>query len=159
MNAIAALKDYRLDASDAQPVFELRITKLKGADERLEIFELPSRVSPRIQAAERVGGLHGRNLQAIETRIRKQLKAAGISPGHLRRGQIFSARLHEDLALLLGLLCRVLAPMRSLDRMREVTLAIEEMNREELAYWLGMAMHRKNPRRVLAALRMLLTSK
>ncbi|KKZ14067.1 MAG: hypothetical protein TH68_05770, partial [Candidatus Synechococcus spongiarum 142] len=26
------------------------------------------------------------------------------------------------------------------------------------AYWLGMAMHRKNPRRVLAALRLLLSA-
>ena len=34
---------------------------------------------------------------------------------------------------------------------------IEAMEREETAYWLGMAMHRKNPRRVLMALRFLLT--
>ena len=34
---------------------------------------------------------------------------------------------------------------------------IEAMNKEEAAYWLGMAMHRKNPRRVLMALRFLLT--
>jgi len=31
------------------------------------------------------------------------------------------------------------------------------MGQEEAAYWLGMAMHRVNPRRVLSALRMLLT--
>jgi len=35
---------------------------------------------------------------------------------------------------------------------------IEEMGREEAAYWLGMAMHRKNPRRVLAALRLLMSA-
>ena len=33
----------------------------------------------------------------------------------------------------------------------------ELMGREEAAYWLGMAMHRKHPRRVLTALRFLLT--
>jgi len=33
---------------------------------------------------------------------------------------------------------------------------IEAMGREEASYWLGMAMHRKNPRRVLASLRMLM---
>jgi hypothetical protein len=33
---------------------------------------------------------------------------------------------------------------------------IELMRREEAAYRLGMALHRKNPRRVLAALRLLL---
>ncbi len=29
------------------------------------------------------------------------------------------------------------------------------MSREEAGYWLGMSMHHKNPRRVLAALRIL----
>ena len=32
------------------------------------------------------------------------------------------------------------------------------MDKEETAYWLGMAMHRRNPRRVLCALRILLTA-
>jgi hypothetical protein len=41
--------------------------------------------------------------------------------------------------------------------MRLVAEGIEDIGREEAAYWLGMAVHRKNPRRVLAALRMLLT--
>ena len=63
----------------------------------------------------------------------------------------------EDLALNLGLLFRVLAPMRNLDRIRQVADGVDEMSREESGYWLGMAMHRKHPRRVLAALRMLLT--
>jgi hypothetical protein len=31
------------------------------------------------------------------------------------------------------------------------------MGREEASYWLGMALHRSHPRRVLAALRLLLT--
>jgi hypothetical protein len=34
---------------------------------------------------------------------------------------------------------------------------IEAIAREEAACWLGMAAHRKNPRRVLAALRLLLS--
>jgi hypothetical protein len=40
--------------------------------------------------------------------------------------------------------------------MRAVADGIEHMGREEAAYWLGMTMHRKYPRRVLSALRMLL---
>jgi hypothetical protein len=63
----------------------------------------------------------------------------------------------EDLALRLGLLFRTLAPMRNRDAMRACADGIEAMPREEAAYWLGMAMHRKNPRRVLTALRWLLT--
>ena len=47
--------------------------------------------------------------------------------------------------------------MRSRDNMRAVAEGIEAMEREETAYWLGMAMHRRRPRRVLTALRTLLT--
>ena len=47
--------------------------------------------------------------------------------------------------------------MRSRDNMRAVAEGIEAMEQEEAAYWLGMAMHRKQPRRVLTALRILLT--
>ena len=65
--------------------------------------------------------------------------------------------LSEDMALVPGLLFRTLAPMRSRDNMRAVTEGIKAMGREEAAYWLGMAMHRKHPRRVLTALRRLLT--
>ena len=66
--------------------------------------------------------------------------------------------LPEDVALTLGLLFRALAPMRSRDNLRNVVEGIEQMGKEEAAYGLGMAMHRKNPRRVLSALRMLLTA-
>jgi len=65
--------------------------------------------------------------------------------------------LPEDAALYLGLLFRLLAPMRSRENMRQCAEGIEAMSVEEAAYWLGMAMHRKNPRRVLMALRALLT--
>ena len=47
--------------------------------------------------------------------------------------------------------------MRNREHMRACAEGIEDMGREEAAYWLGMAMHRKNPRRVLTALRVLLT--
>ena len=57
----------------------------------------------------------------------------------------------------MALLFRTLAPMRSRDNMRACAQGIDAMGREEAAYWLGMAMHRRNPRRVLAALRLLLT--
>ena len=41
--------------------------------------------------------------------------------------------------------------------MLAVAEGVEAMEREEAGYWLGMAMHRHNPRRVLMALRCLLT--
>ena len=48
------------------------------------------------------------------------------------------------------------APMRSRSNVRAVAEGVEAMGREEVAYWLGMAMHRKHPGRVLTALRCLL---
>ena len=108
-------------------------------------------------AAVRVAGLRGRNLELVEHRVLRRLAKAGVrlsrTVDEKRRGYIVT----EDLALTLGLILRTLAPMRSREKMRAVIEGIEAMEREETAYWLGMAMHRPNPRRVLTALRVLLT--
>jgi hypothetical protein len=64
--------------------------------------------------------------------------------------------LPEEWALRLALLFRALAPMRNRDNIGLCAEAILAMPHEEAAYWLGMALHRKNPRRVLMALRCLL---
>ena len=56
------------------------------------------------------------------------------------------------------LLFKLLAPMRNMAAIENRARDIDAMAREEAAYWLGMAMHRKNPRRVLAALRRLLSA-
>ena len=42
-------------------------------------------------------------------------------------------------------------------RMIAVAEGVDVMEREEAGCWLGMAMHRPNPRRVLMALRCMLT--
>jgi len=52
-----------------------------------------------------------------------------------------------------GLLFRVLAPMKNLDRIRQVAEGVEKMSARGGGYWLGMALHREYPRRVLASLR------
>ena len=147
----------RPDPSLALPRYELRARYFAPGDSELEVWQLPSPASPRLLVAVRVAGLRGRNLELVEHRIVKRLKPAGIQlePAALR----FPRRwpLPEDLALTLGLIFRALAPMRSRENLRAVVEGIEAMGKEEAAYWLGMAMHRKNPRRVLAALRMLLT--
>ncbi len=92
----------------------------------------------------------------MEHRVLKLLVAAGVKFAPLA-GPKEAWPLGEDNALRLGLLFRTLAPMRSRDSMRAVADGIEGMGREEASYWLGMAMHRRNPRRVLTALRFLLT--
>ena len=87
----------------------------------------------------------------------RRLADAGIRPRLDAPRSKRTYAVGEDPALTLGLLFRALAPMRSRDNMRAVAQGIEAMEREEAGYWLGMAMHRRRPRRVLTALRVLLT--
>lgn len=138
------------------PIFEVRMVRHGAADMEIEVWQLPSPASPQLTAPVRVAGLRGRNLDLIEHRVLKLLRQAGVrfSPLSDRKE---AHGLGEDDALRLGLLFRTLAPMRSRDNVRAVADGIEAMGREEASYWLGMAMHRKNPRRVLTALRFLLT--
>ena len=139
------------------PKYELRMRAVLGAGTEMEIWHLPSPASPQITSPVRVAGLHGRNLELVEHRILKRLSYAGVKLASVSADKTRGYTITEDLALTLGLLFRALAPMRSRENMRAVAEGIEAMGREEAAYWLGMAMHRKNPRRVLTALRFLLT--
>lgn len=140
------------------PMYELRVKGLKGGRMLLEIYQIPSPVTPRLKKPERIAGLKGRVLEIVETRVLRRLKSAGIRLPHLEKGKKKAFSLDEDLALYLALMFRTLAPMRNIDRIRLVAKGIDEMSREEAGYWLGMTIHRSNPRRVLAALRMLLMS-
>jgi hypothetical protein len=81
-----------------------------------------------------------------------------ISSARNQKGEARRDPLSEDLALAMGLLFKLLAPMRNVAVIENCARGIDAMAREEAAYWLGMAMHRKNPRRVLAALRLLLSA-
>ena len=138
------------------PVYELRRKPHKGGGYVLEIWQLPSLATPRLDAPEHVGSLGGKPLRLLESRLIKRLTRTGInfSAGGSERERRWP--LDEEQALTMGLLFRALAPMRNLDRIRLVEEGIEAMSREEAGYWLGMSMNRKNPRRVLAALRMLM---
>lgn len=146
------------DPSLALPRYELRAHYFGPADTGLEVWQLLSPATPTLTAPMRVAGLRGRNLELVDHRVRRRLKQAGI-PFEAPAPRLPSAwPLPEDLALTLGLLFRALAPMSSRANLRNVVEGIEAMGKEEAAYWLGMAMHRKKPRRVLAALRLLLTA-
>ncbi len=146
----------QIDTPESAPRYELRIGRHGPADTEYEIWQMPSPATPHLSIAARVAGLKGRNLQLVEHRVLKRLSQAGVKPV-LGNQQKQGYAVSEDLALTLGLLFRTLAPMRSRDNMRAVAEGIEAMGREEAAYWLGMAMHRRHPRRVLTALRFLLT--
>ena len=140
------------------PRYELRVRRHGAADTEYEIWQLPAPATPHVSAPVRIAGLRGRNLELVEHRVLRRLARVGVRPGRSERRRKRGYALAEDPALTLGLLFRALAPMRSRDNMRAVAEGIEAMEREEAAYWLGMAMHRRHPRRVLTALRVLLTA-
>ena len=145
------------EAGQSAPRYEVRIRHAGPGRHRYEVWQLPAAATPQVRRPVRVAGLEGRNLELVQHRILRILAEQRIRlvgrPG--RTG--FSRPVPETLAVRLGLIFRALAPMRDRDRMWAVADGIERMEREEAAYWLGMAIHREHPRRVLVGLRLLLT--
>jgi hypothetical protein len=140
----------------ARPAYEVRAKRFGPGDVQVEVWQKRSPATPHITQPVRIAGLRGRNLELLQSRIVRQLKQIGVRLDLMPVDGI-RADVDEDGALRLALFFKALAPMRSRDAMRLVAEGIEAMSREEAAYWLGMAIYRKNPRRVLSALRMLLT--
>jgi hypothetical protein len=144
------------ETNGSRPVYELRAHRHSSADLQLEVWQLPSSATPNVKRQKRVAGLRGRNLALFEHHLSRQLKREGMSLAGIGVGDETTFELPEERALQLGLLFRTLAPMRNRDNMRDCVTGTEAMAKEEAAYWLGMAMHRKYPRRVLMSLRCLL---
>ena len=159
MKVLERIEDLEKNVNGSYPLYELRGQKIDVSNNKLEVWQLPSSATPHIKAAKRVAGLYGRNLALIEPRLLRQFKPIGIDLTKIQGKEVKHFALDEETALRLSLIFRVLAPMRNRDRMGECTQGIEAMGKEESAYWLGMSMHRKNPRRVLTALRYLLTER
>ncbi len=141
-----------------RPVYELRARALTHGQSAISVWQMPCEATPYLRKPERVAALKGRVLAQVEPLVRRALKERGVVLTGLRQDEDRAWTLDEDTALVLGLLFRVLAPMRNPERIHQVAQGVVEMSREEAGYWLGMAIYRKNPRRVLAALRMLLTT-
>lgn len=145
--------------SGSRPHYEVRAHKRGPGDLTLEVWQLPSTATPELQSPHYVGGLSGRNFALVDHRILRQLRQVGIDSGGLRSDDTAAWALDDEhLVLRLGLTFRALAPMRNRTHMRAVAEGIDDMSREEAAYWLGMTMHRRHPRRVLMALRALLVA-
>lgn len=143
-------------AASALPHYELRAKRERGSDMALEIWQLPASATPHIKQPTYVAGLHGRNLALVEHRLLRRLKVVRVNLLDLPIIDPLRVPIDEELAINMGLLFRALAPMRHREHMAAVASGIEGMSKEEAGYWLGMAMHRKHPRRVLMALRFLL---
>lgn len=133
--------------------YEVRRHSVGGYDDAYEVYELPSKAAPYLHEPRRIGGLAGANLALVEKELLRRLRRIGARFENGRHDGIAHATIPEDEALRLALLFRVVAPMRSRRRIDAVIRGIESMGREEAAYWLGMALHRKMPRRILSALR------
>lgn len=140
----------------ALPQYEMRARRLAGADMEIEIWQMPASATPHIKQPTYIAGLRGRNLALIEHRLLRRMKQARIDLNNLPAFDALRIQVDEEMAINLGLLFRALAPMRNREHIAAVAAGIEGMTKEEAGYWLGMAMHRKHPRRVLMALRFLL---
>jgi hypothetical protein len=141
------------------PKYELQIAVDRKGAWTMAVWQIPSSATPGIAEPQVAGVLGGEGLRFLETRLLRRLSRLRIQPARLKAGEVREWSLDEDSALGLALLFRAIAPMRNLDRIGQVADAIEAMSREEAGYWLGMSMYRERPRRVLAALRLLLTTK
>jgi len=141
----------------AAPRYELRLNRHGPGDSDMRVYRLPV---AGIEDGEAVfvGGLRGSGLERFEPRILRILRQHCVRLGPGRPGQRNVQAIDEETALVLGLLFRTLAPMRNRDNMQACVDGIERMGREEAAYWLGMVMHRRKPRRVLQALRIVLNA-
>jgi hypothetical protein len=142
---------------ESAPQYELRVRRYGPADTAYAIWQIPSSATPHLTFARGVARLRGSNLDLIEHRVLRLLAQSGVRLGPNAGDDNSGYPLPEEVALLLGLLFRALAPMRNRANMRAVVEGIETMRHEEAAYWAGMAIHRRHPRRVLMALRILLT--
>ena len=145
------------DVARSAPRYELRVRHAGPGREGYEVWQVPAAATPQLRQPARIASLEGRNLELVQHRILRVLAEQRIRLVGRPRRTGFSRPVPETLAVRLGLMFRTLAPMRDRDRMWAVADGIEKMEREEAAYWLGMAIHREHPRRVLAGLRLLLT--
>jgi hypothetical protein len=121
---IARFSDMSTPAS--APSFEIRMVRHGPADTEVEVWQLPSAVSPQVAAPLRLAGLRGRNLDLIEHRVLKLLRQAGVRFAPLSERKE-AHTIGEADALRLRLLFRTLAPMRSRDNVRAVAEGIETM--------------------------------
>ena len=140
------------------PVYELRSRQRGPSDLELEVWQVPSTATPELKEPKRVAPAWGATSCCWwRGGGLRRLKGEKVSLAKLKKGESRRDPLTEELALSMGLLFKLLAPMRNVASIENCARGIDAMAREEAAYWLGMAMHRKNSRRVLAALRLLLS--
>ena len=109
MNARVQRIDSMKTPSSA-PKYEIRVRSYGPADTELEVWHLPSPASPQVTSPVRVAGLRGRNLELVEHRVLKRLTQAGVKLISKPKDGPLGYAISEDIALMIGLLFRTLAP-------------------------------------------------
>lgn len=155
---MAAKALSRAPAARPGPRYELRMHRHGPGDHEMSVYRLRSLDTPNVTEPVFVGGLRGAKLERFEPRILRLLRDHGVRLGPGQPGQRNAHSINEEAALQLGLVFRTLAPMRNRENMQACIDGIERMGREEAGYWLGMIMHRRKPRRVLQALRIVMNA-
>jgi hypothetical protein len=99
--------------ASGRPAYELRCKQRGPSDLELEVWQVPSTATPELKEPRRVAGLGGHKLLLVEGAILRRLKAEQVSLAKLKKGEARRDPLSEDLALAMGLLFKLLAPMRN----------------------------------------------
>ena len=141
----------------AERPFELRIDSLAHNEVALSVWQYPLNGDARgRQRPTRVVRLRGLALHAVWEHIVLVVRAAGVSRLKLsptqRRRRIY---LPEPVGVRLALLAAAVAPMRKLERIERIAMAIRGMTYEEACYWYAHA-RSESGRRAMRALRILL---
>jgi hypothetical protein len=82
----------------------------------------------------RIASLDRHKLLLVEGAVLRQLKAEQVSLAKLKKGEGRRDALSEDPALAMGLLFKLLAPMRNVTAIKNCARGIDAMAREEAAY-------------------------
>ena len=98
---------------------------------------MPSTATPELKEPRRVAGLSGHKLLIVEGSVLRKLKTEKVSLAKLKRVRAGGTLFLKILAMAMGLLFKLLAPMRNVSSMENCARGIDAMAREESAYWLG----------------------
>ncbi|KKZ14066.1 MAG: hypothetical protein TH68_05770, partial [Candidatus Synechococcus spongiarum 142] len=103
--------------ASGRPAYELRSRQRGPSDLLLEVWQVPSTATPELKQPRRIAGLGGHKLLLVEGAVLRRLTTEKVSLARLRKGESRRDRLSEELALAMGLLFKLLAPMRNMTSM------------------------------------------
>jgi hypothetical protein len=102
----------------------------------LEVWELIHRdFTTRDLKPSRLVSVSGENLERIRPAIMEALRANRLSQSSLAEWNTAPIRLDEEWGVRLGLLVKLVGPLKSQDRVRAMVEGVLTMSREESLFW------------------------